>query len=225
MTHRSHSNTIYSSVPPSISTSGQSKAATPSTPSNINDLLDAPIPSDERVPDVDDEIKKRLEVLKQPETNNLDESPLDDDAISKRLANLKDMPHKKYDDKSWLTAMDKRTEQERANDLMAQYMNEASIDNAVQDTADDAIKDIERRLNALKGGPNTSTTTTSASNDDSNEHVDDDTLAKKIATKVCQSSWPVYSGRYWRHSLMKIYVFVYISVFGRGNTTRCRSKS
>lgn len=124
--------------------------------------------------------------MKQPtETNNLDESPLDDDVISKRLANLKDMPNKKYDDKSWMTAIDKRTEQERANDLMVQYMHEASIDNAIQDSADDAIKDIERRLNVLKGGASSSSATiASASNDDSNEHVDDDTLARKMVTKV-----------------------------------------
>lgn len=147
-------------------------------------MLDAPIPADECVPDVDDEIKKRLQVLKQRDTNNLDESPLSDDAISKRLANLKDMPNKNYDNKAWLTATDKRTEQEKAHDLMEQYMREANIDTAVQESADDALKDIERRLNALKGDAAAISPTKTAQNDDSNEHEDDDIAAKKIVTKV-----------------------------------------
>lgn len=202
-----------------------SKSATLSKASNINDLLDAPIPSDECVPDVDDEIKKRLEVLKQPtETNNLDESPLDDDVISKRLANLKDMPNKKYDDKSWMTAIDKRTEQERANDLMVQYMHEASIDNAIQDSADDAIKDIERRLNVLKGGASSSSATiASASNDDSNEHVDDDTLARKMVTKV--KPCDIKSTLLENHFRAISNCFVCSPVFGRSDTSGRRSNS
>lgn len=157
-------------------------AATPKL-ANVIDLLDAPIPSDECVPDVDDEIKKRLTALKEPKTNNLDAAPLSDDAITKRLANLKDMPQKNYDDKAWLTAIDKRTDQEQANDLMSRYMEEASLDNAVQDSADDALKDIERRLKALKGDAGTSVAAKPL-DDNSNEHEDEDTVAKKLVTKV-----------------------------------------
>lgn len=125
-----------------------------------------------------------MEILKQPDQNDLDEN-LSDHSISKRLANLKEMPHKEYDDKAWLNAIDKRTEQEKANDLMKRYMTEASIDESVENTAEDALKDIERRLNALKGGSdNTKPQTSNQHDDNTNEHEDENTLAKKIAGKV-----------------------------------------
>lgn len=150
-------------------------------------VLDAPIPADEQVPDVDEEIKKRLEVMKQP-TNDLDQ-PFSDRTIAERLANLKDMPHKEYDNRAMINAVDKRTEHQMANDLVDQFMKEVNLDEAYKTDCDDQIESIERRLAALKG----SSTATGTGGADQKQQIgepndespqDEETLAKKIVTKV-----------------------------------------
>lgn len=144
-------------------------------------VLDAPIPNDEPLPDIDEEIKKRLEVVKQP-TNDLDQE-FSDKSIAERLANLKGIPHKEYDHRAMLNVVDKRTETEMANDLVAQFMKEVSLDEAAKDDYEDPIKSIERRLAALKGSPtNDSPAKPNGIQTDSPE--DEETLAKKIVTKV-----------------------------------------
>lgn len=147
-------------------------------------VLDAPIPADEPVPDVDEEIKKRLEVMKQP-INDLDQ-PFSDRTIAERLANLKDMPHKEYDNRAMLNAVDTRTEHQKANDLVEQFMKEVNLDGAAKDDFEDPILSIERRLAALKGSPTGEAGPTKPigeSNDESPQ--DEESLAKKIVTKVC----------------------------------------
>lgn len=140
-------------------------------------VLDAPIPETETLPDIDVEIKKRLESVKQP-MNDLE--GFSDQCISERLANLKEMPNKEYDNRKLLNQIDNRTEHEKANDLVNQFMAETNIDNAVQEF--DPLKDIEQRLAALKGFTRSSKKKDSF--DNSNELEDEDTMAKKIATKV-----------------------------------------
>lgn len=144
-----------------------------------NSVLDAPIPNEEDIPDIDEEIKKRLEVVKQP-TNDLDKD-FSDRGIAERLANLKGMPHKEYDHRAMLNAVDKRSDQEKVNDLVDQFMNEAGLDEVVKNDQEDALKSIERRLAALKGSP----TTEQSGGIGFPEHreEDEDTLAKKIVTK------------------------------------------
>lgn len=145
--------------------------------------MDAPIPNEDQLPDIDEEIKKRLEVVKQP-TNDLDQ-PFSDRGMAERLANLKGIPHKEYDHRALLNAVDKRTEHEMANDLVEQFMKEVDLDEAVKNDPDDPIKSIERRLAALKGSPTTFSTgqqNQPAEIDD--EPHDEETLAKKIVTKV-----------------------------------------
>lgn len=140
-------------------------------------VLDAPIPETEQLPDIDDEIKKRLESVKQ-QMNDLE--GFSDRSISERLANLKEMPNKEYDNRKLLNQIDNRTEHEKANELVNQFMAETNIDNAVQ--VFDPLKDIEQRLAALKGF--TSSSKMKDSFDNSNELEDEDTMAKKIVTKV-----------------------------------------
>lgn len=144
-------------------------------------VLDAPIPTEENLPDVDDEIKKRLEVVKQP-INDLDKD-FSDRSIAERLANIKGVPHKEYDHRTMLNAVDKRTEQEKANDLVAQFMQEVSLDEAAKEAYEDPIKSIERRLAALKGSPIDSPAEQTGQTS-SPEEPDEDILAKKIAEKV-----------------------------------------
>lgn len=142
-------------------------------------VLDAPIPNDEQLPDIDEEIKKRLEVVKQP-TNDLDQ-PFSDRGIAERLANLKGVPHKEYDHRAMLNAVDKRTEHEMANDLVEQFMKEVDLDEATKNDSEDPILSIERRLAALKGSP---TEQKNPIGDESPQ--DEETLAKKIVNKVRQ---------------------------------------
>lgn len=146
-------------------------------------VLDAPIPSDEKLPDIDEEIRKRLEVVKQP-TNDLDKGFSDKD-ISERLANLKGIPHKEYDHRAMLNAVDKRTETEMTNDLVEQFMKEASLDDAAKTNYEDPIKSIERRLAALKGSSNNSPIKTDSNQMDSpDQPEDEEAMTKKIVTKV-----------------------------------------
>lgn len=143
-------------------------------------VLDAPIPEAEILPDIDDEIKKRLASVKQP-MNDLE--GFSNQSISERLANLKEIPHKEYDNRKLLNQIDKRTEHEKANDLINQFMAETNIDSAVQEF--DPLKDIEQRLAALKEFTGSSSTLKKKDSiDNSNELEDEDTLAKKIVTKV-----------------------------------------
>lgn len=115
--------------------------------------------------------------MKQP-TNDLDKD-FSDHGIAERLANLKGMPHKEYDHRAMLNAVDKRSDQQKVNDLVEQFMNETSLDSAVKNDEEDALKSIERRLAALKGSP----TTEQKDGIGSPEHEDEETLAKKIVTK------------------------------------------
>lgn len=147
----------------------------------VLNVLDEPIPADQNLPDVDNEIKKRLEVLKKPN------EPVNDLAsnrdIGERLANLKDMPYKEHDHTKLINAVDKRTEQEKTNDLVEQFMNEASIDGAMAKRQEDDIDDIHRRLAALKGS-NFPPTDRKLSTDNNDEVEDEETFVKKIVTKV-----------------------------------------
>lgn len=146
-------------------------------------VLDAPIPEAETLPDIDDEIKKRLKSVKQP-MNDLE--GVSDQSISERLANLKEIPHKDYDSRKLLNQIDKRTDHEKANDLVNQFMTETNIDNAVQEF--DPLKNIEQRLAALKGFTGSSFNSEKKDSfDNSNELVDEDTLTKRIVTKVSVS--------------------------------------
>lgn len=139
----------------------------------------------EALPDVDDEIKKRLQVIKQPLVPEEVQSVSD---IGKRLANLKGVPFKEHNNIDALNKVDKRTEQEKTNDMMKQFLEENEIDSNAAgaamndfDADDDPIKSIERRLAALKGAPTTSEDNKSHSND---ENEDEETATNKIVKRV-----------------------------------------
>lgn len=114
-------------------------------------ITDAPITSDAPPPiaeSVEDSIRQRLAKLKEDRILNQAALVTDKD-IAIRVANLKgerftDSPK----NASILLALDTRNDQQKSNDLVEQYMSEAQLDDAA-----DPIKDIERRLAALKGSP------------------------------------------------------------------------
>lgn len=119
-------------------------------------VLDAPIPDTEILPDIDEVIKNRLKSIKEPESaDNLNTIPSDAD-IKDRLANLKGMPIKEYNNFDLINKKETRTEEEQTRDLVKQFMEETNIQGAINIGADgkeleDPITSIERRLAALKG--------------------------------------------------------------------------
>lgn len=159
-------------------------------------VLDAPIPESEKLPDVDENIKKRLNAIK--DTNDLDKENTTGNNknttlvkdLGERLANLKGIDYKEYNYKDIVHAKDKRSEQERIVDLIEQFARENQIDDESSnrsgggaigddgsDDDQDPIKSIERRLAALKG------TTTNTSKEEV-VVVDDPTMVKNIVKKV-----------------------------------------
>lgn len=100
------------------------------------------------------DILSRLESLKRDDLPDV--TGTDDDAIAKRLANLKGVEHKGYSSSNKMFYVkDTRTETEKANDLMKQFHEEKVIDDEatppVEEGATGTIEDIERRLAILRG--------------------------------------------------------------------------
>lgn len=79
----------------------------------------------------------------------------DQSDIEKRLAALKGVEHKDYSaaNNKVLFAKDTRSEQEKINDLLKQFVEEKTIDEEAkpEPSAIGTIEDIERRLAALRG--------------------------------------------------------------------------
>lgn len=99
-----------------------------------------------------DDIRNRLDALKK---DDIPEELPDQDDIEKRLALLKGVEHKDYSEanKKLMFSNDTRSEQEKVNDLLKQFVEEKSIDADVkpEESAVGTIEDIEKRLAALRG--------------------------------------------------------------------------
>ena len=101
------------------------------------------------------DIRKRLDELKKNDVpENLDQAQ-DDDDIQKRLANLKGVEYKDHSSNTSkvLFTPDTRSEQEKIDDLLKQFVDEKEIDDITVPEPNQAgsISDIERRLAALRG--------------------------------------------------------------------------
>ncbi|XP_059611564.1 abscission/NoCut checkpoint regulator [Phlebotomus argentipes] len=92
----------------------------------------------------DDEIMKRLEKLRE---DRQPKSVPSEEEMRKRLAELRGQQYKEYSN-AHVFAVDKRSDQQKMDDLMKQYSEEASIREAF-----DPAKDVEKRLAALKKNP------------------------------------------------------------------------
>lgn len=140
---------------------------------------------------LDEIIKKRLETLKQDRLTNRNMKTSDTD-IAIRIANLKGLDYKPAGntaDPSLLLSTDQRTDQEKIQDLVKQFMAETNLDDAV-----DPIRDIEKRLAILKG-TNLDSNTATAANENSNSEDDDDTKVKKLVSKYLdEAALPVAAG-------------------------------
>lgn len=178
-------------------------------------VLDAPIPDIEELPDVDDLIKNRLQAIKQKDdaSENATAGSSDMD-IKERLANLKGVQHKEYNNLDIINKVEKRTEEEQTRDLIKQFMDETDIDketNVANDDEEDPIKAIERRLAALKG----STAATGDKAPESPQNEDEEELSKKIANKVS------FADSFSSHTTKITYInYVFFLVSGRGKVAR-----
>lgn len=101
-----------------------------------------------------DDIRMRLDALKQADIPE-DAVPTGDDDIAKRLANLKGVEYKENTGAAnkFLFTKDTRSEQEKINDLLKQFVEEKTIEDEFkpEPTATGTVDDIERRLAALRG--------------------------------------------------------------------------
>lgn len=101
-----------------------------------------------------DDIRNRLDALKKDDIP-VDLPQPDQSDIEKRLAALKGVEHKDYSaaNKLILTAKDTRSEQEKIDDLLKQFVEERTIDDEAkpEPNASGTIEDIERRLAVLRG--------------------------------------------------------------------------
>ncbi|CAK1583723.1 unnamed protein product [Parnassius mnemosyne] len=120
----------------------------------------------------DKEILERLQNLKGPMPSTSDAE------IYSRLAKVKGIPNI-VTKEPVLSPPDLRTEQEQADDLLKQYMEQVKIDSKYKDGFEDTINNIETRLHKLRG-----TSTTSISVEKSSDSEDEETIIKKIIEKV-----------------------------------------
>lgn len=105
-------------------------------------------PSEEDPENADDAIKQRLNALKAerqvPSEENSDQN------IESRLAGLKGMQMKDYS-KKVLFEKDTRTDIEKTEDLIKQFVEERDLDQNIDNERELAMDDIEKRLAALRG--------------------------------------------------------------------------
>lgn len=100
------------------------------------------------------DIRKRLDQLKDQKPADGSDQNLDDD-IQQRLANLKGVDFKPQSATKVLFSPDARSEQEKIEDLLKQFVEEKEINDqhepAPSQEQPGSIDDIERRLAALRG--------------------------------------------------------------------------
>lgn len=140
--------------------------------------MDAPIPP-EAQGDLDEEIRNRLINLKDDRLNSKTPAESDSD-IAIRISNLKGVPHKEHSNADILLNLDTRTDEEKTRDLVKQFMEESQLDEQA-----DPIKDIERRLAALKGSSSSQDIKIDVNKDgDKDSDSDEEVKVKKMVVKV-----------------------------------------
>lgn len=132
--------------------------AAPLDPITLGEEATPPNEDNEIADNLDSVISKKLSKLKDDDNKVLP----DDSEMAARLSALKGVPHRENSKDNMLFANDKRSEQEKINDLLKQFVDENVIDQAVAPVTD-PIADIERRLAILKGDSNLQSTGESSS--------------------------------------------------------------
>lgn len=131
-------------------TLNESSSGTNSTPSKDQEIAERlrklkEAKAETQVTSTDEDIRNRLQNIKGaiPSTSDAE--------IQERLAKLRGVPIETVTSKPFVLQPDNRTEQEQANDLLKQYMEQASIDTKYKNEFDGLITDMETRMNNLRG--------------------------------------------------------------------------
>uniref|UniRef100_A0A1A9W8I6 FYVE-type domain-containing protein n=1 Tax=Glossina brevipalpis TaxID=37001 RepID=A0A1A9W8I6_9MUSC len=136
---------------------------------------------------LDSQITKRLKNLKSTEQT------VTDDELHTRLANLNGIPQKDYSKKDLLLNTDQRSDQEKMNDLLKQFMGEVELNERLETERGGAISDIEKRLRALRDtpvddGPPKNSISSPDTNTPSDNEQDEETMLKGIIEKYLAES-------------------------------------
>uniref|UniRef100_A0A182VZ66 FYVE-type domain-containing protein n=1 Tax=Anopheles minimus TaxID=112268 RepID=A0A182VZ66_9DIPT len=172
-----------------------------------------PKPTEPRIPSpveppeepMDDElIRSKLDALKVNDVND-DQNATDSEApavtgdnadIERRLAALKGVEYKDYKDASQrFMAPDNRTEEQKVQDLLGQFVEETKLINVMDDKRAEQDDEIAKRLNALKEIPSGGNVEPEGGNprpavvlpdSDSDEGLTDEELARKLAQRYAE---------------------------------------
>ncbi|KAI9589320.1 abscission/NoCut checkpoint regulator [Glossina fuscipes] len=136
---------------------------------------------------LDSQITKRLKNLKSTE------QVITDDELRTRLANLNGLPQKDYSKKDLLLNTDQRTDQEKMNDLLKEFMSEVELNERLETERGEAVSDIEKRLRALRDTPvddrpSKNSATSPESNTPSDNEQDEEAMLKIIIEKYLAES-------------------------------------
>ncbi|XP_037963519.2 abscission/NoCut checkpoint regulator [Plutella xylostella] len=122
-----------------------------------------------------EEITERLKKIKG------DVPSVSDAEIQERLARLRGTPNPvTTTNKVLLPTADRRTEQEQADDLLKQYLEQTTMDTQYKDEFDKSVDSIQSRLMKLKGSEGNPTAGVEAPNAESE---DEEETIKKIINK------------------------------------------
>ncbi|KAJ0173582.1 hypothetical protein K1T71_010731 [Dendrolimus kikuchii] len=124
----------------------------------------------------EEQIAQRLQKIKSavPSTSDAE--------LRSRLAILKGVPDVVAQARPVLPAPDLRTEQEQADDLLKQYMEQTNIDKKYKNEFDQLVNDMESRMEKLKGVNPSNVQNTKIQENDESE--DEEERIKKILEKV-----------------------------------------
>lgn len=144
---------------------------------------------EEPIPEINPEdvqLQKRLEELKRKDAGGSDGGqPITDVDIRQRLAKLQDRPYTEDKPNRDIFHIDQRSEQEKVNDLVEQYHKEAALN-----AASDPVRDLEERINKLRGVDPTAASSHSAMTPQGNKvEEDDEDDDKKFVKKVSEVSF------------------------------------
>lgn len=136
----------------------------------------APRPVVPIINDADIQLQNRLERLRQIEGSDRIETQRD---VQERLAALQDRPFVEDKPNRDIFKIDGRSDQQKIDGLVAQYVSETAIDEST-----DPVKDIEMRLNQLRGEASSGSASAKPLRTGRDSPDDDKIYVKKVSMHI-----------------------------------------